>query len=644
VLTLRLLGPFEAGGVKLPTRKSEALLGYLGLEAGTAHRRDSLMALLWGDRGDRQARHSLSQTLSSLRKALGDHADSLIVDGDCIMLSEAGIAVDARRFQALAATESCDDWNEAGKLYRGELLQGLHLREPGYQDWVAGERSRFREAALAVQNRLVQHHEAGRALDAAMRAALRLLALDPLRESAHRALMRLYAAQGETAAALRQYDHCVALLDRELGVEPEAETRQLYAEITRRRRTARRDCSAPAALATPPREPATQAAPEPAGRAGAPSTAVMPAADLLRVPPAQSPVPAPPAIFGRDGDLQRLEDRLADALTGKRQLVFIAGEAGLGKTTLVDAFLARVAESRPDIRIGHGQCMDLRGPGEPFMPVLEMLTMLGRASADVGYALVNHAPSWVLQLPGLGLAAAAGIDGVPTRERMLRELLDALEAMAIAHPLLLVLEDLHWSDCSTLDLIDAFARRRGATPILVLGTCRLSDPPTALATVLDLRSRGLAGSSRYSLSTRQPPMSALSRATTRRSRTAWRPSWCGAAEATRCSCRVCSTGGWTGRFWAGATRGWFCGPPRRSWKAGCPRPSPFSSIGNSTGWTRPSAPFSRRAAWPAPSFRRRLLLPPCRSSPKRWSARRTTWPETVRCCAGPARPHGPTVR
>lgn len=481
-LSLRLLGSFEIAGFKLPTRKGEALLGYLAVDAGTLRRRDTLMALLWGDRSDRQARHSLSQTLFSVRKALGDRGDALVVDGDCVMLSAADCAVDARSFETMAAGSDCAAWREAARLYRGELLQGLHLREPGFQEWVTGERGRFQEAAVGVFSRLVERHEADGEPDAAIRSALRLIALDPLRESAHRALMRLYAAQGETAAALRQYEHCAALLERELGVEPEAETRGLYTDIARRRRSARPTVAGPAAPASAP------ALPSPArARALAPLPDPLPP-----VPCGPAAVCPGPEIFGRDAELAKLDACLADALAGQRRLVFVTGEAGLGKTTLVDAFLARIAAGRPEIMIGRGQSIDLRGPGEPFMPLLDMLTMLGRLSPEVCFALIGQAPSWVPQLPGLGLTAASEVDGVSTRERMLRELLDALEAMAMAQPLLLVLEDLHWSDCSTLDVIDGFVRRRTTAPILLLATCRLSDPATALATVLELRSRGLA--------------------------------------------------------------------------------------------------------------------------------------------------------
>lgn len=471
LLHFQVLGPFQAQGLRLPTRKAEALAAYLALEAGRPHRRDSLMALLWGDRADKQARHSLSQTLFSLRKAFGDAAGCLVTDGDAVMVVPSLVRVDAREFQRLSASSDLADLAAAADLCRGDLLQGLNVQEVAYQDWLAGERIRFKEMALALYGRLCARHEEAQDLDLAVQAAVRLVALDPLQESAHRTLMRLYAAQGRATSALRQYDHLAALLKRELDEEPEPETRQLQAEIARRRRR------------TPPAAAPPSPPPE--------SPAETPAAAPATLAPLH-PVTAAPTLFGRDGELYSLNQWLADSLEGRRRLVFVSGEAGIGKTTLVDAFMAGVAARHPNVLIGHSQCIDLRGPAEPFMPVLEMLTGLCRAAPQARVAMETTAPSWLKLMPALGAGPATPPDGVGTRERLLRELLDAVEAIAATQPLLLILEDLHWSDCSTLDFIDGMISRRAAAPVMLLGTCRCQDPTEALRQILDLRIRGLA--------------------------------------------------------------------------------------------------------------------------------------------------------
>src|SRR5204862_1946858 len=118
--------------------------------------------------------------------------------------------------------------------YRGPLLDGFRLAEKPFEEWLESERARLHELALdALRVSMDRHVEAGR-IEPATQAALRLIALDPLQEDVHRALMRLYARQGRRAVALRQYQTCVAILQKELGVEPEPETKRLYLEILQR--------------------------------------------------------------------------------------------------------------------------------------------------------------------------------------------------------------------------------------------------------------------------------------------------------------------------------------------------------------------------------------------------------------------------
>jgi predicted ATPase len=161
-------------------------------------------------------------------------------------------------------------------------------------------------------------------------------------------------------------------------------------------------------------------------------------------------------------------------------MVFVTGEAGIGKTTLVDAFLAQIAPQQP-LAVGRGQCIDHYGAGEAYLPLLEALGQLGQGAngAHVIEVLRQHAPSWLLQLPALWSPhevpmlqqRALGA----TRERMLRELAEAVEVLAQNAPLVLVLEDLHWSDMSTLDWLAYVARRRASAQLLVLGTYRPID-------------------------------------------------------------------------------------------------------------------------------------------------------------------------
>ena len=196
-----------------------------------------------------------------------------------------------------------------------------------------------------------------------------------------------------------------------------------------------------------------------------------------------------PIVVGRDAELARVRSWYAEMLAARRQVLLVAGEAGIGKTTFVQAFLEPI-DKENRTQIGRGQCIAQNGSGEPYMPVLEALTRLahksgGARSVDL---LKKFAPSWMVQLPALLTAEGrmqlqSELQGV-TQQRMLREMAHALEALAAESPLVLVLEDLHWSDFSTLELISAIARRTEPARLMIVGTYR---PVEVLATEHPLR-------------------------------------------------------------------------------------------------------------------------------------------------------------
>jgi predicted ATPase len=179
-------------------------------------------------------------------------------------------------------------------------------------------------------------------------------------------------------------------------------------------------------------------------------------------------------------ELAALHGALATARTGVRQLLFITGEAGLGKTALVEAFLTALEASEP-LWIGRGQCLDQYGAGEAYLPVLEALGRVcrGPGGQEVVALLAQQAPTWLVQMPGLvppaDLEAVQRRMASATRDRMLRELAEALERLTARQPLVLVLEDLHWSDPSTLDMLAMLAGRRESARLLLLGTYRPPD-------------------------------------------------------------------------------------------------------------------------------------------------------------------------
>jgi len=198
---------------------------------------------------------------------------------------------------------------------------------------------------------------------------------------------------------------------------------------------------------------------------------------------------APGLVIGRERELAWLVRRLDAALGGTRQVAFVAGEPGIGKTTLLETFAASVARAVPDGRVAWGRCTQPRTTGEPYRAVLDALGRLCRGpdGAQVIETLGRHAPTWLLQLPGAAppeRLASLRQRVAASATRMLRECAEALDALAATAPVVLCLEDLHWADLSTLELLAALAARREPARLLVLTTYRPVEPAHPLAELL----------------------------------------------------------------------------------------------------------------------------------------------------------------
>jgi len=230
LLTLNLLGPFEARGsdgtaVDLASRKALALLAYLAVESGRPHTRELLASLLWGGTGDERARHNLRQTLLKIRQICGD---VIISRGDTVQLDPDACRMDVAEFEALAGSEEADELLACLDLFRGELLDGLSIREPDYAEWLLMARARLWRLGCQVSDRLTRALIDEDRVDEAIRSLERRLSMDPACEPAHRDLMELLGRVGRRSDALRQYEICREALERSLGMEPSAETAQLH--------------------------------------------------------------------------------------------------------------------------------------------------------------------------------------------------------------------------------------------------------------------------------------------------------------------------------------------------------------------------------------------------------------------------------
>jgi DNA-binding SARP family transcriptional activator len=437
-LRLRLLGRFDAqredgkpvgslGG------KSQALLAYLALPAGEPHLRDRLAALLWGDLPAARARRSLRQVLFGLRRALRG-IEPLRMDGDRVALDPSVVEVDVLRFERAAADGTPASLAQAVALYGGDLLAGLVVQALPFEEWLALERERLRERAIEALARLCSHQRSAGAHETAVDTALRLLALDPVQESIHRTLMRLYADLGRRGAALRQYQSCVAALERELGVEPDEETRLLYQDILRRMR--------PAVVS-------------PLG--------ATPASRSPELPPLLLPVDVP--LVGRERELAHLEAALDAAWAGAGRVVAVLGEAGIGKSRLVAELAARAARRGGDVLVGHAHQSER---GLPFGLWVEAFRT-GRVAEGAELLAGLHARQRAQLARLLPLPPPADPDLFDPRQ--LFDAVTELVARAAARrPLLVLFEDVHWADEMSVYLLAFLGRRLAAHRVLILLT------------------------------------------------------------------------------------------------------------------------------------------------------------------------------
>ncbi len=414
--------------VHFDTRKALALLSLLAVSA-RSEGRERLAALLWPDSDPGRARAALRRTLSVTAAAL---PGCLEVTRAAVGLRPGGVSSDVEEFRRLLASGTPEDWERAAALYRDDFLQGFQLRDSSdFEEWQLATSEQLRLDLGRLLERLVEARLAASAFDAALEPAQRWVALDPLHEPAHQALLRIYGATGRWSAALRQYRSCVRWLDQELGVPPLSETTALYEAALAQRAEAPRP---------------------PAGAAEA--------------------APPPPAIpmVGRESELELLLGSWRSARASGR-VVALVGEPGVGKSTLLNHLCAEVEEQG-------GGVVQVRGhDGEAAITYALAVDVL-RACVARRHDLARRLPPGVAgevsrllpELDPQGRGQDGDLHSVAALARLYRAVVETV-ALAVSAPRgvpgVLVLDDLHFADPRSLDLVAYLLRRLGELPLLV---------------------------------------------------------------------------------------------------------------------------------------------------------------------------------
>jgi predicted ATPase/DNA-binding SARP family transcriptional activator len=494
-LRIYLLGQFKLKSddrpIELPSRPAQSLLAYMALNAGVTHRREKLASLLWPEASESNARSYLRQALWRIRKAL----ESTSLSGeDFLQISDISVTfkehsdywLDAAILLRAAEEKSLKELTETASLYRGELLPGF------YDEWVVLERDRLESTYHHKMNLLLERLIKAEAWDEAIKWSEQWIKLGHAPEPAFRYLMLAHTGLGNIGMVNATYQRCVESLNRELSLDPSTETQQIYEHILRGQEQK---------AASHPISPATPAAKRPAFL------------DLEEEHPAERPV-----FVARARELAQLDEQLDIALNGQGRVIFVTGEAGSGKTALVDEFTHRAQNAHFNLVTASGNCNAYTGIGDPYLPfreILELLTgdvearwaagAISRNHAQVlwnllpitAQALVESGPDLINTfIPGSPLfeRAATSIPGGADWLSSLEEMSDrqiiatmipgpqqsdlfeqytrVLSTLARQAPLVLVVDDLQWADTGSIGLFFHIGRHLVGNRILILGVYR----------------------------------------------------------------------------------------------------------------------------------------------------------------------------
>jgi DNA-binding SARP family transcriptional activator/tetratricopeptide (TPR) repeat protein len=439
-IELRLLGTLELRRdgriVALPrSKKTRALLAYLAA-TGRPHSRASLCELLWD--GPDDPRGALRWSLAKIRPlARGTHTSLLVTDGEDVAMDPSGVDIDLAAIRANLgadpAAAAMDVLRRSADRFRGEFLEGLDLPDCyRYHEWWTAERESIRALRVSVLSTLVRRLAGDP--DAALACARARLLVDPFAEDAHISVIELLAASGRTREALQQYESCRRMLEGQLGARPSSALERARSALGAGR-TAERDARVPA---------------------------------LVRAEPTRTT-----PLVGRAVEHARIALAVDAAVAGNsRDVLWITGEPGIGKTRLLEEAAALVREANGIVLAGRAYEAEMVRPYGPWIDALR------QAAPSVG----AHAPGAdvTLLLPELGADASPGGD----RQRLFDAVANLVAALTTdRRPAALILDDVQWLDEASAGLLHFVARSLRGSRVLVICAARsaeLSDnAPTA---------------------------------------------------------------------------------------------------------------------------------------------------------------------
>lgn len=442
-LQLRLFGPPEimwnGESLEIPRRQPRAILYHLAALTKPVPR-SYLCLLFWPEVPESEARRNLSNQVYNLRRAL-PNPDVIQTPDDSLTLEKQQAWSDVRLFKRLSLSSQRKDLQQTADLYRGPFLEGFTLLGEGeFSLWVDRERRGLEQTHLENLLALMEIYANQGKYSEAVACARRYLEIDDLAEQVHCRLIDLYAAQGDRSAALRQYERCATILERELGVDPLPQTRDVYLAVLEDRTFQMKQPFTPPTLET--------------------------------IPSLEAP------LVGRQEHINKLEKAFIEARSGRGSALLVSGEAGVGKTRLLEEFMTEHLAETNILSSGGNESL-----GEvSYLPLVEALRPILQ---KVDWSTLNVDPLHLAQLvslmpeirdlsPDLPEPLSAGQD---------QEKSPLFQAMAhlvlgLAHqysPLILCLDDLHWIDRTTRSWLGYLGNHLSQAPLLLLCGYRIEE-------------------------------------------------------------------------------------------------------------------------------------------------------------------------